>query len=67
MDGAIWNAWIEGVKGLSGGRGLSELLPIEGVAKGRSSGGVVKGGAIMNDWSEGVKELSEVSELLPIH
>ena len=21
-DGAIWNAWIEGVKGLSGGRGL---------------------------------------------
>ena len=43
---------------------------IEGVAKGRSSGGLVKGGAIMNDWSEGVKELfgvSGVSELLPIH
>ena len=47
-----------------------EVGSIEGVVKGRSSGGVVKGGAIMNDWSEGVKELSGVSgvsELLPIH
>ena len=28
MDGAIWNARIEVVKGLSGVSGLSELVPI---------------------------------------
>ena len=51
-------------------RSVHGVGSIEGVAKGGSSGGVVKGGAIMNDWSEGVKELSGVSglsELLPIH